>query len=177
MRAGVLVVLALTAASSAAGVASADRGNLRDARGDAQAPWDILSIAVDNGSRSLRIKMAYRGRLRPAHTSQGLLANIGIDTGAPARSIYGADFTIDMLRGSTTTPNRLHLVRGYKRASCPGLRLRVRSQPGLLSFVVPQRCLGTSAGRVRVTGHTYSPRGAADEADYLERWGGWIARD
>lgn len=172
---GAAVAIGLLAFGSS-DAAWANRGAIHDARGDAKRSWDILRLTADNGSRSLRIKMIYSGRLRPHHTSQGLLANVGIDTGTPEPSTYLPDFSIDMLRGSTVTPNRLHFNRGLKRIACRGLRMRVQNQPGVLEFVVPQRCLGARAGRVRITGYTYSPRGAADEADYLERWSAWIQR-
>ena len=175
-RRGLAVTVGIVALCSS-GIASASRGQIRDERGDAQAAWDILSITADNGPRTLRIKMNYRGRLRPHHTPLGLLANIGIDTGSPASSTYQADFTIDMLRGSTSdTPDRLVLNRRFKRVRCTGLRLRVQNQPGVLDFSLPQRCLGSKAGRIRVMDYTYSPRGAPDKADYVEEWSAWIPR-
>lgn len=177
MKRGVLAVALSALVLGATGVASAGSGAVRDPRNDAKASWDILRISVDNGSRSLRIKMIYRGRLRTRHTPQGLLANIAIDTGTNSSRFEG-EFSIDMLRGSTgPVPDRLVLNnRAYERIPCKNLRVRVQTDPGVLDFVLPQTCLGAQAGRVRVGGHTYSPRGAADEADYLEKWSQWIRR-
>lgn len=175
----VAVLAGATAVLSFGGVAGADRGAIRDARGDAKAPWDITKIFVRNGRRTLRIQVVYRGRLRPKHTAQGLLTAISLDMNAPADSTYDRDFEIDMLRGSGNPriPNRLQLVgASYRRVPCRGLRLRARYRRGRLVFRVPQRCFGSRAGRVRVRGHTYSPRGAPDEADYIRRWSRWVKR-
>jgi hypothetical protein len=157
--------------------AQAEQGVVRDARGDAKASWDITKLMVDNGARKLRIQVHYRGRLRPKY-GLGLLTNVRLDLGAPADSVYSGDFYVDMLRGSSDpqAPNRFDLVRSdnYNVVRCEGLQLRVRYDQGLLEFVVPQRCFGGLAGRVRVTGFTYTPRGTADKADYIRHWGAWI---
>lgn len=176
MRLRALAILVGALASGAIDVAWAGQGTLRDARGDAKPAWDGLAIRIGNGPSTLRLRMTYAGRLRPMHTSLGLLANIDLDTGAPNSSTYMPDFTVDMLRGSTSTPNRLQLHRNNKRVPCKGLRVRVRLEPGVLDFSVPQRCLGSRAGRVRITAFTYSPRGAPDEADYLDAWSAWVHR-
>jgi hypothetical protein len=163
-----------------AALAQAEQGTLRDARGDAKAPWDITRVVADNGETKLRVEVHYRGRLRPKH-GLGLLTQIGIDTGDPAESVYDQDFVIDMLRGSPDprAPNRFELVRfvGYDAHTvhCNGLQLRTRYGQGLLEFVVPQDCFGASAGPVRLTGYTYTPRGAPDEADYIRYWGPWLS--
>jgi hypothetical protein len=162
-------------------LAQAEQGAVRDARGDAKAPWDITRVVADNGESKLRIQVHYRGRLRPKH-GLGLLTQIGIDVGDPAESVYDRDFVIDMLRGSPDpqAPNRFELVRyvGYdvRTVRCGGLQLRTRDGQGLLEFVVPQDCFGALAGPMRLTGYTYTPRGAPDEADYIRYWGPWLSQ-
>jgi len=159
----------------------AKRAVVRDARGDAKAPWDITKMVVTNGQRKLRIRVVYRGALQP-DPYQGLLTNVKLDLGDPSNSIYSPDFTLDMLRGSANpkVPDRLHLNRmiGYdaQRVRCGKLRVRVRYRRGILDFSVPQRCFRGEAGRVRVAGFTYTPCGNPDEADYIDKWSRWIAR-
>jgi hypothetical protein len=160
-----------------AAVARADRGVVRDPRGDARASWDITRVVVDNGERKMRVQVHYRGPLRPGY-GLGLLTNVALDLGSPSDSIYSGDFSIDMLRGSPDprAPNRFDLVRqdDYEIVRCEGLQLRVRYGRGLLEFVVPQSCFGEFAGRVRLNAYTYTPRGAADRADYIRFWGPWV---
>jgi hypothetical protein len=176
-----LLLLLLGLALSPATLAQAEQGTLRDARRDAKAPWDITRIVADNGDRKLRVQIHYRGRLRPNH-GLGLLTQIGIDMGEPAESTYDGDFVIDMLRGSPDpqAPNRFELVRrldyDVRTVRCRGLQLRTQDGRGLLEFVVPQRCFGPLAGRIRLTGYTYTPRGSSDEADYIRYWGPWISQ-
>jgi hypothetical protein len=159
--------------------AQGDQGVLKDARGDAKPAWDLTRLVADNGLRTLRIQVHYRGRLRPKY-GLGLLTNVGIDLGYPAESTYDGDFTVDMLRGSPDpqAPNRFDLVRSvdYHVVRCPGLQLRVRYGQGLLEFVIPQSCFGSLSGRARLSAHTYTPRGTPDKADSIDYWGPWIAQ-
>lgn len=160
-----------------AAVATADRGMVKDPRGDARAPWDITRVMVDNGVQKMRVQVHYRGALRPRY-GLGLLTNVSLDLGSPSDSIYSGDFSIDMLRGSSDprAPNRFDLVRqdSFEVVHCDGLQLRALYGRGLLEFVVPQSCFGELAGRVRLNAYTYTPRGAADRADYIRYWGPWI---
>ena len=173
--------IAVLALLFAAASAPADRGTLKDPRGDAKAPWDITKLVADNGGSKLRIQVHYRGRLHPKY-GLGLLTYVGIDMGDPSDSVYTPDFAVDMLRGSPDpqAPNRFELVRysDYDVATvrCDGLQLRARYGRGLLEFVIPQSCFGALAGRLRLTAYTYTPRGAVDKADYVRHWGAWIAQ-
>jgi hypothetical protein len=173
---GLIAVLALASADSALGA----KGVVRDARGDARAPWDITKITVHNSKSNLRIRIDYRGRL---HVGRGeaLLVNVRLDTGFPAESTYEGDFTIDMLRGSSdpSAPDRLHLYAetlsgSPYRMNCKGLSLRMRKRTGIVEFAVPQSCFSAGAQRLRIAGHSYLPRAAPDQADYIETWSRWI---
>ncbi len=180
-----LTALALLAMAVAVvsfpGISPAAEGIFRDARRDAKAPWDITKLVVRNGADDLRVEIDYRGTLRLGGGT-GLLVNLMLDFGDPSDSVYEGDFTIDMLRGSTVpgAADRLHLYRHREydttRVGCPGLRVQVGRRAGELRFSAPQSCFGGLAGRVRVGGHSYRPRAAPDEADYLRDWSRWIGR-
>lgn len=160
--------------------ALAAKGVVRDARGDARAPWDITKVTVHNSDTTLRIRIDYRGGLRIGR-GEWFLVNMDIDVGYPADSIYDGDFTIDMLRGSSdpSTPDRLILYAqtlggDVYQMSCKKLRLRMRKRAGVVEFIIPQSCFSGGTGRVRVAGHSYFPRGMPDQADYIENWSRWI---
>lgn len=157
--------------------AAAQKRVLQQPRGDAKAPWDITKITVVNGKRKLYVRLDYRGSLRIKPIT-GFLVNVSLDLGSPATSEYDADYTISLLRGSTDpkAPNRFQLNRDFEPVSCRGKRARVRPQQGIVAFWIPQRCFGAKAGRVRITGYTYRPRGEPSEADYLDGWSRWIKR-
>lgn len=162
-------------ALSTASPALAARATVRDTRGDAKAPWDIVRIKVSNGQRALRLRVVYRGALQ---TRNAFLANVGIDLGAPSESIYSPDYTADLLTGSSDpeAPDRRHLYRGSQRIRCRGFTVKVHRRRGLLSITVPQRCFEHAGRRARITAYAYQVRGAADEADYIDRYSQWIAR-
>ncbi len=167
-----LVTLGLIAAPP---LAYADRGGIRDAHGDARASWDITLIQVDNRASRMLVRIDYRGALN--FGGLGLLVNVGVDLGKPARSVYGADWSIDMLQSrSDPSSTRLQLVRRDNAVRCDGLRKRLRKNAGVVRFSVPQRCFRGDADRVRVAGHSYRPRAAPDQADYVDEWSRWIER-
>jgi hypothetical protein len=94
--------------------------------------------------------------------------------GRASPSVYTPDFSLDLLRGSPSG-DRTQLVRQRGRAlGCRGLKASVGGRA--VTFVVPQRCFGARAGRVRIAGFSYQPRSTADRADYIGRWSRWIAR-
>jgi hypothetical protein len=155
----------------------AERATVRDKRGDALASWDITKVVVENGRRNLTVRVVHAGRLRP-DLPPGLLTAIDLDLGA-SDSVFSPDFEVSLLRESThlQAPSKVILTDSeFERVRCPSLRGRSRSRRGVVTFVVPQSCFATKAGRVRIRGYTYRVKGAAREADYLDEWSRWIAR-
>jgi hypothetical protein len=166
--------VACALAGGLAADASARTATVRDARGDARAPWDITRVVVTNGQGSLRLRVVYRGTVRVKAGTTGFLVNIALDMGRASPSVYTPDFSLDLLRGSPSG-DRTQLVRQRGRAlGCRGLKASVGGRA--VTFVVPQRCFGARAGRVRIAGFSYQPRSTADRADYIGRWSRWIAR-
>lgn len=189
-RASLICALALFTALSATAPADAARVTIRDVRGDADPPWDITKVIVNNAGSALRIEVHHRGALKFEYP-MGLLTRIELEIDDPANSasrpylspappelVSTEFFSLSMLRGSNSSevPNGTKLTRGSKPVRCRGIRGRMRARQGLVLFVVPQRCFGSFAGRVRIAGSTYQPRGLPEEADYVDRWSRWIKR-
>jgi hypothetical protein len=180
----------LLAALSAASPAGAARATIREVRGDARSPWDITKVVVNNGQKVLRIEVRHRGKLKLEYP-KGLLTTIQIEVGYRTGSAYShylspppppiasRSFLLSMLRGSNgaEVPNGARLSGDSGSVGCRGFRGKMRTRLGLVLFLVPQRCLGGSARRVRITGgSTYQPRGLSKEADYIRRQSRWIGR-
>ena len=168
------LVLTVTLTAQAWGA----RATVRDKRGDARAAWDITKVVVANGERKLRLRVVYRGRLRP-DLAPGLLTDVVLDMRSASGSVYEGDFDVSLLAGSTDprAPDGVRLMAsGSKRVRCRGLRGRAHPRRRIVTFAVPQRCFRDQAGRVRVAGYTYRVRGSAKEADYMDSWSRWIAK-
>jgi len=158
-------------------LAQAARSISHDARGDAKAGWDIVRVSVSNGQKNLSLKVVYRGKLKPhAYPGLGLQTGIYLDFGHPADSVYSDDFSVYTIVGAPGSGKTTLLYdKNEHRVGCSGLRSRVRVRAGVVRMVVPQRCFRGAAGRVRIAGSTYAVRGTGRTADYIDRWGRWIA--
>jgi hypothetical protein len=151
--------------------ADAARGTMRDARGDAEPPWDITRVVGDNGLRALVVSVHYRAELR-LERPLGLLASIYLDFGEPSDSITG-DVYATVVRGNETEGG--DSLRHSARRGCKGLTASVQVKRRRVVFRVPQRCLGGLAGRVRISARTYLVRGPFSRADSTD-WSRWIKR-
>lgn len=180
----------LLAVLLAAPPAGAARATIGEDRGDARPPWDITRVVVDNGRKVLRIEVRHRAKLKLEPPS-GLLTTIQIEVGyrtgspyshylsPPPPPIVRRSFLLSMLGGSNgaEVPNGARLSGDSGSMRCRGFRGKMRARAGLVLFLVPQRCLGGSARRVRITGgSTYQPRGLPKEADYIRKPSRWIRR-
>jgi hypothetical protein len=158
----------------------AARAIVRDKRGDARAPWDITKVVVVNGQRKLKIRVVYRGRLRP-HLPRGLFTDVGLDLGPPSDFVEETDFDVSLLLGSKDprAPDGVRLTRSGSDhpVHCAGLRGRARPRRKRVTFAVPQSCFRGRAGRARIVAYTYHVRGTPREADYMmDSWSRWVAR-
>lgn len=188
----IIYALVLLVALLAAPPADAARATIGEARGDASSPWDITRVVVNNGRKVLRIEVRHRGKLK-LEPPKGLLTTIQIEVGYRTGSPYShylspppppppittRFFSLSMLRGSNgaEAPNGARLSGDSGSVRCRGFRGKMRARLGLVLFLVPQRCLGASARRVRITGgSTYQPRGLPEEADYIRKQSRWIRR-
>lgn len=170
---GVLLVLLFLSVPRA----DAARGVTTDQRGDAIRGFDIVRVVTLNGAKKLAVKVVYRGKLKPGYTpGLGVSANIDLDMGAPADSVYDNDFAVGASFGVPGRRNIFYFMKGYRMARCPGLGGHIAVRRGIIRIVVPQRCFGRQSGRVRVAGYTYANKGVGPSADYMESWGPWIAK-
>lgn len=167
LRTALASVLLTTVFSAAVPAADAARATIRDARGDADPAWDIRRVVVNNGQRTLIVQVYYRAKLR-LERPLGLLTSISLEVGYPENY-----FSATVVRGNETEGG--DYVRGSK--TCRGLVASVQINRRRVVFKVPQRCFGSSAGRVRFSrASTYQVRGLATEVDDVERASRWIER-
>jgi hypothetical protein len=78
----------------------AARAIVRDERGDARKPWDITKVIVVNGQRKLKLRVFYRGRLRP-DLHPGLFTDVGLDLGSPSDFVEDTDFDVSLCSAAT----------------------------------------------------------------------------
>lgn len=167
LRTALASVLLTIVFSAAVPAADAARTTIRDARGDADPAWDIKRVVVNNGQRTLIVQVYYRAKLR-LERPLGLRTSISLEVGYPENY-----FDVAVVRGNETEGG--DYVRGS--TTCRGLAAGVQIKRRRVVFKVPQRCFGSSAGRVRFTrAGTYLVRGPASKADSVERTSRWIDR-
>ncbi|WP_134766621.1 hypothetical protein [Nocardioides sp. 1609] len=156
--AGVLAVGALVTPAS-----HADTGSVGEPpEASVPARLDLLSLSVDNRQRRLAVDLRLDA-FAPRRTSAYAIV-------APAAGRRGPTFVVgwSQLRGEPEIERGPVFVRidgdGLAPVDCPGARVRTSRAGAAVRISVPQRCLGATAGTVRVDALTEeSGGGDADE--------------
>lgn len=166
------LLAALLAATVAAPEASqAAKTSKAYRKGNAEAPWDIVKIDLNNAKKKVVAVVTLRGN--PAGREEGIFGSLSLNFGKPNKD-GKADYFVRYFRLKDRSGVELVDAATFDMMKCKGLKGTFKGKR--IKIVTPRSCVRGAAGKVRARAYSTTYIGQDTGKTDRTAWTKWVKK-